>query len=231
MNSHFQAKRFALCLLFGILIAVSTSIKLPAILLLPLPIIMIGGHLLGSQFLWRNAKHAAISIQSAIAAGISIVGSFSLVFLFLEPELWDRPLKGMVFLFGSRILQQERFYIFFGRLSLIELSYRLPQVFLPLPSNTFLWIGLTSALVVGTYTLLKSAEKKLEFRILCLIGAYIICSNLTYARLPFNERYLIPGIFIFAAISAFGFHMMINAGINNITAIIAGKKKQKIKMF
>ncbi|OGY20527.1 MAG: hypothetical protein A2900_05660 [Candidatus Chisholmbacteria bacterium RIFCSPLOWO2_01_FULL_50_28] len=196
-NSRIFLSSFVL----GMLIACTTSIKLPGVFLLFFP--------------WLYFSLLCLTHPSTISkqqwkrflffcAGYTL--SFLATFFFLEPEIWADPIRGTGALFGSRILQQELFYRAFGQFSFLEMPLYILTVFISISKYRIVQSLLTLLLLFGWYSLLRRAKNDPQSHSLLSLSIFWIVVNIAYARvkLPGFERYLIPTLLILILVTSVG---------------------------
>ena len=191
-------------LLLGALIAAATSIKLNGAFLLFFPafyaLVIIG---------LRQKESLLSSYQTRerfLLFYVLMMISFFVTFLYLEPELWSNPVKGMIYLAGSRLAQQERFYAFYGKTSWIAVPLNTVRLFLSLSTSYLIQAGLIVLLLLGLYELGRMARKKEKNVLLLSLLVYIMVANGYYARIGFHgfDRYLTPSLLVAILVASLG---------------------------
>lgn len=192
----------------GALVAAASSVKLDGVFLALGPLMMYFWLLAKSvrsfllQYQFRQSQLKQYQRQEVVLLHYSywilaFVLGMATIFFVLEPELWANPIFGLEQLIGSRLAQQQRFYMAFEHLSVLAIAEKIIAACFDLRS----WWG------VATIALLeivsewreKWSGKELshwqdqKYAILWLIVCPVLIGSLFYGRTGF-DRYVIPGV-------------------------------------
>src|SRR3990170_1268252 len=192
-------------LLLGILNACAASIKLNGTFLVGFPVLYFTISWLFHRSRSGQRNRVALLKREAIVLLIYLMSAF-LMFFLLEPELWPEPVKGFVLLFEARLHQQDLFYKFFGKRSLMTMPLFLVQLLLPTSISSVFIIPLTLLLLLGIFGLLKRKQENAHNALETGMLGYIILANTLYARIDFDgfSRYSIPSMLVMILLLSIG---------------------------
>jgi hypothetical protein len=197
---------FLSALLLGTINAASASIKINGLFPLSFPFALIIISLLSNKVKLASIKQYLT--RPAIIISGTIMGFVS-TFLYLEPELWNNPIKGMVSLIGVRLAQQQRFFAYFGKFSLPEVIYTLFDLFLSVSDQNLIKTLMILVLLIGLNELRKKSEKEKNTQIILYLLTFSLITNAFYARVKSFDRYLIPSVLIIIFIASMGINKFI----------------------
>ncbi len=195
----------------GGLTATATSIKLNGgyLLLLPLPLLI----LINLFAYMKGPKKIDYPTLKSSAIFLTLfVLSFSIFFVFFEPELRDKPLQNTYLLFNARVVQQERFYSFFGKQPWYATPGRALKVLIKPQSSHLLALVFAILSSIGIIDMIqvKMNHSKQRKTILLLLLILILISNSHYALITFRgfDRYYTPTILALTFLAANGLKVL-----------------------
>lgn len=197
-------------LLLGALNACATSVKLNGTFLILFPAIYISIAILRNNHRPKKQK-GQITLKKSALLLASYFGSYFAMFYFLEPELWANLFTGIKSLYGSRLRQQEMFYNFYGKRSLMTMPLVLFKVFLNRSTNVLSMLLAASLVLIGIKGLIKQRESNSNNQLVLWMLIYILLANTYYARIDFHgfDRYLIPSILVLILLISIGAYTII----------------------
>lgn len=211
LSQPLSRRTIILSITFGFFSALATSTKLNGAFLIFLP--LTAPALLAFKTRLHHQKPEP-QVDTVLASVAAIFLTLILAFVFLEPELWLHPIKGISVLLTSRTLQHQAFYHSYGQVSLLHApSYFVLHYLSNLNSPVFLFFKIVF-LAIGTLILLQRARRKQSYFILTYFLLFILLSNSYYGRVVGNDRYLIPSFLAFSVIISIGISGLADCIIN-----------------
>lgn len=185
-------KSVSLVFISGFLTAVATSIKPNGIFLFLIPILQI-------LFQYLRVRVITQKIKKRIFLALLYILSFTLFFIFFEPEIFLSPKYGLYSLVMARVVQQTRFLHFMGNMDILSYLVFVAKSYFGSFENVLFLIIVLISFISGLFYFFRK-EKNTKILIL---GLAIFFSNYLYARVGF-ERYLFPTYLLFTLISTYG---------------------------
>lgn len=197
-------------LFLGTLAAASTSIKLNGVLLLAFPFLYILTPLLLSKEKTKTRQEAAL-IKKIFVFTIGISIGFISTFYYLEPELWQDPLKGIQLLIETRLIQQQKFFQYFGEMSIFETLSNMIKNYLNISNYLILKVFLFYLIPIGIWNLWNQSKKNKNKKILLYFSLFVPIATLLYVRVKGFDRYFIPTTLIAIMITSISTEKFITA--------------------